>query len=90
MSVEEPYSFELLGMAAHLDKVDPGLGQRAFDRGMGFLLRRGYEPEANLAILSMILLYGPAADGKEVDAVANYDRLARFGYRLLDLGPVRS
>jgi len=85
LALDTAYDNELLGMALLLDEVSEALGQQAFERGMRFLLERGFEPETNLSLLNVVVSYGQPE--RPLDPVQDLPRLNRQGERMLDLAP---
>lgn len=89
--IAKPYHRELILIARDFDRIDPELGDRAFDMAMKALLEQGYEPNLNTSLISvMIWLGGPSADNdttfdpsKPEDLVV----LERRGMRLAQFAP---
>lgn len=87
LAIDPRYDLELLRVAAALDRVDPALGARAFERGMRFALAHGYEPEAAVGLLGAVVYLDPPRPMEGADAPIPRDALVRFGHRLAEFAP---
>ncbi len=83
---DEANDYELLAMVPTLDKVALELGERAFRRGMKFMLLSGFEPELNLGTSVPFRLYGLHPNDI---SPAQLNDLERFAERALDFAPRR-
>lgn len=83
---DRAYDLELLRMVTALDRVDPALADRAFERGHAYLLRHGYAPTlATSGLVAVVFLGVP--DDPPLDVSTHYPRLARHARRLARLAP---
>lgn len=56
--LDERHHLELMRLAQPLDRVDPKLGDRAFAMAMRSLLARGFEPNLNRSLVSVMIWLG--------------------------------
>jgi Flp pilus assembly protein TadD len=89
---EARYDLELLMLSAPLRTLAPEAGERAFRRGVRWLLERGYEPEMATGALVPVLLLGrpgepPGGEQKPLDVDRDHALLEAHGERLLDVAP---
>lgn len=82
------HDFDLLRMAWSLDRKDPELADRAFERAMTFLLGSGYEPELSTALMSMAFYVTfPSNEPFDLDDDEDWVAASRLGDRLHDFAP---
>ncbi|MCU0241801.1 MAG: hypothetical protein MUF51_05205 [Vicinamibacteria bacterium] len=84
LAVDPAYDYELLALAQKLDTVSAEWGQKAFDRGLRFLLTHGFEPELNTGLIAVLVYYGSS---DYLAQVHDLDVLNRMGERIWDLAP---
>lgn len=86
LAKDRAYDLELLRMVTELDAHDPALADRAFARGYGHLVARGYMPAFATSALVAIALLG-VPEGAPLDPRTHYDVLVRHARRLERLAP---
>ncbi len=86
LAIDERYAIDLVLTASTLDEIDPGLGDRAFTRGMRALLLRGYEPELALGLITMVTWLGRPSV-QLLDVRRDYERVARMANRVATITP---
>lgn len=80
------YHLSLLSIVHTLDNYNITLGDEAFEKGMQFLVARGYEPELMNALISVMVVYGrPLREKKDILQDLSY--MNKLGERIWTFSP---